>query len=50
MLTNLSAAVMIVNFKIANKESKRKNKFNMPKKAKKQGKSLKIAKVMRKMT
>ena len=28
----------LVNFKVVNKESKRKNKFKMPKKAKKQGK------------
>ena len=29
----------VVNFKIVNKESKRKNKFKMPKKAKKQAKN-----------
>ena len=28
----------VVNFKVANKESKRKNKFKVPKKAKKHGK------------
>ena len=28
----------VVNFKVVNKESKRKNKFKMPKKAKKHGK------------